>query len=127
MQPTTFEIVFPLTVLALLGTIVPVGIMIANRVIHPQHKQAPRSKGEPYECGLGQTLGNASERYSIKFFLVAMLFLVFDLEVVFLYPWAMQFRQGGWDLLWILIAFLVILEAGYFYLWHKGALNWNKD
>jgi len=126
MQPTTFEIVFPLTVLVLLGALVPVGIMIANRLIHPQRK-GPKSKGEAYECGLGQTLGSAGERYSIKFYLIAMLFLVFDLEVAFLYPWAMQFRKGGWDMFWILIAFLLILEAGYAYLWNKGALDWNKD
>jgi NADH-quinone oxidoreductase subunit A len=124
MQPTTFEIVFPLTVLAMLGIAVPAGIMIANQAINPQ-KKGTRSKGEPYECGLGQTAGNAGERYSIKFYLVAMLFLVFDLEVAFLYPWALSFLKGGWDLLWILLTFLVILEAGYMYLWNKGAFDWN--
>ena len=126
MEPTTFEIVFPLTVLALLGLLIPAGIMVANYWIHPMRK-GTHSKMEPYECGLGQTLGSAGERYSIKFYLVAMLFLVFDLEVAFLYPWALQFLKGGWDLFWILVAFLAILESGYFYLWHKGALDWNKD
>ncbi|HSQ43334.1 MAG TPA: NADH-quinone oxidoreductase subunit A [Fibrobacteraceae bacterium] len=124
MQPTTFEIVFPLTVLVFLGALVPVGIMVANALIHPQRK-GPHSKGEPYECGLGQTAGSATERYSIKYYLVAMLFLVFDLEVAFLYPWTLRFLKGGWTLLWILLAFLAILEAGYFYLWRKGALDWN--
>ncbi len=126
MQPTTFDIVFPLTVLGLLGAVIPAGIMIANRIIHPM-KKGTASKGEAYECGLGQTLGSAGERYSIKFYLVAMLFLVFDLEVAFLYPWALQFLKGGWELFWILVAFLVILEAGYMYLWNKGALDWSKE
>jgi len=126
MQTTTFDLVFPLTLLGLLGLLIPAGIMIANALIHPQQK-GTHSKDEPYECGLGQTIGSAGERYSIKFYLVAMLFLVFDLEVAFLYPWALHFLKGGWDLFWILLAFLAILEAGYFYLWHKGALDWNKE
>ena len=126
MQATTFEIVFPLTVLALLGTVAPLGMIIANTVLNPQRK-GTHSKGEAYECGLGSTTGTADERFSIKFYLVAMLFLVFDLEVAFLYPWALRFLKGGWDLLWILLAFLAILEAGYMYLWRKGALDWNRD
>ena len=100
--------------------------MVANALIHPQRK-GTQSKNEPYECGLGQTIGSAGERFSIKFYLVAMLFLVFDLEIAFLYPWALKFLKGGWDMFWILITFLAILEAGYVYLWNKGALDWNKE
>ena len=62
----------------------------------------------------------------MKYYMVAMLFLVFDLEVAFLYPWTVQFLGGGWDLLFVLLGFLVILEAGYIYLVKKGILNWTR-
>jgi NADH-quinone oxidoreductase subunit A len=58
--------------------------------------------------------------------MVAMLFLVFDLEVAFIYPWTIQFLAGGWELLFILLAFLLILESGYIYLLKKGVLDWNS-
>jgi NADH-quinone oxidoreductase subunit A len=83
------------------------------------------AKGESYECGLSTTVGTANERFSVKFYLVAMIFLAFDIEVAFLYPWAVRFLRGGWDLLWILVAFLVMLESVYLYLWNKGALDWD--
>lgn len=124
MQPTTFEIVFPLTVLVLLGIAIPAFMVGFNWFLHRQRKTY-QSKEEPYECGLSTTVGNAEERFSVKFYLVAMIFLAFDIEVAFLYPWAIQFLKGGWDLLWILIAFLAMLESVYLYLWHKGALTWD--
>ena len=70
--------------------------------------------------------GTSGERYPVKYYMVAMLFLVFDLEVAFLYPWTVQFLKGGWDLLFVLLGFLVILEAGYIYLVKKGILNWTR-
>jgi NADH-quinone oxidoreductase subunit A len=81
-------------------------------------------KGSAYECGLAHVSGTANERYPVKYYLVAMLFLVFDLEIVFLYPWAVQYSKGGWELFYILIAFLFILEGAYFYLYKKGVLSW---
>jgi len=62
----------------------------------------------------------------VKFYLVAMLFLAFDLEVAFLYPWAVRFLKGGWEMFWSLLSFLVLLEAAYIYLYRKGALDWRK-
>ena len=70
------------------------------------------------------TIGTADERFSVKFYLVAMIFLAFDIEVAFLDPWAIQFLKGGWEMFAILAAFLVMLEAVYLYLWNKGALDW---
>ena len=123
---TTFDVVFPLTVLFLLAVAVPFGMMFANWLLSPQTKKKSLVKGDAYECGLSHVLGTPDERFPVKFYLVAMLVLVFDLEVAFLYPWATQFLKGGWDMLVILLVFLVILEAGYLYLIKKGALDWNK-
>jgi len=124
MQPTTFDVVFPLTVLLLLGVAIPSFMVGANWFINKGRKTW-EAKGESYECGLSTTVGTANERFSVKFYLVAMIFLAFDIEVAFLYPWAVRFLQGGWDLLWILVAFLVMLESVYLYLWNKGALDWD--
>lgn len=123
MIPTAFDIVFPLTVLLLLGIGVPAAMVGANWFLFRQRKSFA-SKEEPYECGLSRTIGTADERFSVKFYLVAMIFLAFDIEVAFLYPWAIQFLKGGWEMFAILAAFLVMLEAVYLYLWNKGALDW---
>lgn len=125
----TIEIVLPLTILILIGIAIPVGMMAANHVLsrwsHRRGYQSP-GKSEPYESGLNSTLGGANERFSVKFYLIAMLFLAFDLEVAFLYPWAVQFTKGGWEMLWLLLPFLVLLEVGYLYLFKKGALDWDE-
>lgn len=128
--PTMFDKVFPLTVLILLGLAIPSFMLIANHVLsrwaHGTKNTSP-GKQEPVESGLNATLGLANERFSVKFYLVAMLFLAFDLEVAFLYPWAIQFsKTSGWSLFWLLLAFLVMLEVGYLYLYKKGALDWDK-
>lgn len=123
---TTFDVVFPLTVLFLLAVAVPLGMMFANWLLSPPTQKRNLAKGDAYECGLSHVIGTAAERFPVKFYLVAMLFLVFDLEVAFLYPWAVQFLNGGWELLGVLLVFLLILEAGYLYLMKKGALDWNK-
>jgi NADH-quinone oxidoreductase subunit A len=117
--------IFTLTLLVVLAVGIPVGMMSLSWMLN-RHKSNNPSKDEPYECGLTETVGTASERFSVKFYLIAMLFLVFDLEVAFLYPWAVHFLDGGWEMVWILVVFLVILEAGYLYLYRKGALDWDK-
>jgi NADH-quinone oxidoreductase subunit A len=123
---TTFDVIFPLSVLFLVAVAVPFGMMFANWLLAPQVHKDNQVKGDAYECGLAHVIGTPAERFPVKFYLVAMLFLVFDLEVAFLYPWAVQFLKGGWDMLGVLLVFLVILEAGYLYLIKKGALDWNK-
>jgi NADH-quinone oxidoreductase subunit A len=84
-------------------------------------------KVAPYESGM-PVLGTARERFSIKFYMVAMLFIVFDIETVFMIPWAVAFRQLG-DMAGLLIiemfVFIVILAVGYVYIWKRGALQWD--
>ena len=72
-------------------------------------------------------VGNARERQSVKFYLVAMIFLLFDIEVAFLYPWAMALRDLGWGGFVQLVLFMLLLLAGYVYVWRKGALDWGNE
>ena len=89
------------------------------------HKPTPE-KAAPYECGM-PPVGNARERQSVKFYLVAMIFLLFDIEVAFLYPWAMALRDLGWNGFAQVVLFMLLLAAGYAYVWRKGVLDWGSD
>src|ERR1700681_738758 len=94
-----------------------------------QHKPN-LAKMSPYECGV-QPIGDAQGRFSVKFYLVAMLFILFDVEAVFLYPWAVILRdlkaagQGRFGLAEMMI-YIAIVLVGFFYIWKKGALEWGK-
>jgi len=83
-------------------------------------------KSAPYECGM-PPVGDARERQSVKFYLVAMIFLLFDIEVAFLYPWAMALRDLGWAGFVQVLLFMGLLLAGYVYVWRKGALDWGTE
>jgi NADH-quinone oxidoreductase subunit A len=83
-------------------------------------------KAAPYECGM-PPVGDARERQSVKFYLVAMIFLLFDIEVAFLYPWAMALRDLRWAGYGQLILFMALLMAGYIYVWRKGVLDWGNE
>ena len=72
-------------------------------------------------------VGDARERQSVKFYLVAMIFLLFDIEVAFLYPWAMALRDLGWAGFVQVVLFMALLLAGYVYVWRKGALDWGSE
>jgi NADH-quinone oxidoreductase subunit A len=80
----------------------------------------------PYECGM-PPVGDARERQSVKFYLVAMIFLLFDIEVAFLYPWAMALRELGWGGYVQVLLFMFLLLGGYIYVWRKGVLDWGND
>src|SRR5918999_1680228 len=83
-------------------------------------------KAAPYECGM-PPVGDARERQSVKFYLVAMIFLLFDIEVAFLYPWAMALRDLGWAGFVQVVLFVMLLLSGYVYVWRKGALDWGNE
>jgi len=84
-----------------------------------------RVKDMPYECGIVPT-GSARGRFSVKFFLVAMLFILFDIEAVFLYPWAVVFRELKLFAFVEMFVFIVLILCGFFYIWKKGALDWSE-
>jgi NADH-quinone oxidoreductase subunit A len=88
------------------------------------NRRATPVKGIPYESGM-PPLGTARERFSVKFYLVAMLFIVFDLEAVFMIPWAQAFRSLGLFGLVEMGVFILVLAVGYAYLWKRGALEWE--
>lgn len=88
-------------------------------------KRPSREKLSPYECGI-PPVGNARERFSVSFYLVGMLFILFDVEAVFLYPWAVVYRGLKWLGFLEMFLYIVILLAGYIYIWKKGALDWSR-
>ena len=87
------------------------------------HKVKNRVKDMPYECGIAPT-GDARERFSVKFYLVAMLFILFDIEAIFLYPWAVVYKQLRMFAFVEMLAFVVLITAGFFFVWKKGVLDW---
>jgi NADH-quinone oxidoreductase subunit A len=80
----------------------------------------------PYESGIAPT-GDARQRFSVKFYLVAMLFILFDIEAIFLYPWVVVYREPGLSkaLFGEMLVFVVLILSGFFYIWKKGALDWS--
>ena len=113
---------FPLVVVFALAAIVVLALLFIAQKVGP--KSTNPAKMEPFESG-NPPKGDARIRFSVRFYLVAMLFLIFDLEVVFLYPWAIYFRQLGLFGLVQMAIFLTILTIGYVYVWKKGALEWD--
>ena len=113
---------FPLVIIFAVAAVVVLALLLVASKVGP--KSTNPAKAEPFESG-NPPRGDARIRFSIRFYLVAMLFLIFDLEVVFLYPWAIYFRQLGVYGLVQMGIFLVILAIGYAYVWKKGALEWD--
>ena len=113
---------FPLVIIFAVAAVVIVALLLVASKVGP--KSTNPAKDDPFESG-NPPRGDARIRFSIKFYLVAMLFLIFDLEVVFLYPWAIYFRQLGVFGLVQMGIFLTILAIGYAYVWKKGALEWD--
>jgi NADH-quinone oxidoreductase subunit A len=83
-------------------------------------------KLSPYESGM-KPVGNARERFSVKFYLVAMVFILFDIEAIFLYPWAVIFRELKLFAFFEMLIFIALVLCGFFYIWKKGVLNWSVD
>ncbi len=108
----------------LAGAILLIARLITRFAIKPREGEA---KYTVYESGVNP-LGDARLRFSIKFYLVAMIFIIFDIEVVFFYPWAVVFRDMVKEsplILWEMLVFVAILALGYAYVWRKGGLDWD--
>jgi NADH-quinone oxidoreductase subunit A len=89
------------------------------------YRRPTRAKLSPYECGM-IPVGDARERFSVKFYLVAMLFILFDVEAVFLYPWAVILRDLKMFGFWEMLVYILIVLVGFFYIWSKGVLDWGR-
>jgi len=104
---------------AIAGAIVTLSWLIG------QHKPN-RAKLSPYECGVAP-VGDARERFSVKFYLVAMLFILFDVEAIFLYPWAVILRELKMFGFWEMLVYVGIVLVGLFYVWKKGVIDWGRE
>ena len=98
------------------------GILLLTHLISP-YRPTP-AKQDPYESGM-IPLGTTRDRFSVKFYMVAILFIIFDIEVVFLVPWSVLFRQLGLFGFVEMLVFIAVLLVGYVYVWKKGALQWD--
>jgi NADH-quinone oxidoreductase subunit A len=96
--------------------------MVATHTLGPKRKS--KTKLEAFECGI-ESQGNARVPFNIKYFLVAILFVLFDVEVIFMYPWAVNFKELGIAGLVEMVVFIVLLMVGFFYIKKKGAFKWE--
>jgi NADH-quinone oxidoreductase subunit A len=111
----------PIAVSLVVAGLIPMLFLAAGAWLRPDHPTAV--KDEAFECG-NPSSGSAWGRFSVKFYLPAILFVVFDIEVVFLYPWAVLFRRLGWIGFVEGLVFIGVLALGLVYVWRKGALEW---
>jgi NADH:ubiquinone oxidoreductase subunit 3 (subunit A) len=111
----------PLLVVMGLAAVMGATILLLNKLLGP--KLRTRRKLEIYESGVPM-LDATHKRISIQFFVIAMIFILFDVEIAFIYPWALVFKQAGWPLFLEMLSFLVVLAVGYAYIWRKGAFDW---
>jgi len=112
-----------LAIAMLVAGVMAVAIVFVASVLGP--KRPTRIKLEPFECG-SEPVGSARQRFAVKFYVVALLFIVFDVEAVFLYPWAVNFKDLGWFGYGEMALFAATLVVALIYIWKKGALNWES-
>ena len=123
MNPSPLAPYIPLAATLALSGILAVAISGLASVLGPKRYSAVKS--DSFECG-SESLGNARGRFAVKFYVVALLFIVFDVESVFLYPWAVNFKALGWFGYGEMLVFALTLLVGLVYVWKKGALDWES-
>ena len=111
----------PILVLLALAAVVAGSIQILNVLLSPKLRTS--RKLSTYESGV-PLIDSSHKRISIQFFVIAMVFILFDVEIAFIFPWALVFRSAGWPLFVEMFAFLGVLAVGYAYIWKKGAFDW---
>jgi NADH-quinone oxidoreductase subunit A len=112
----------PIVIFAVIAAAFPVALLWLAKFIRPSFKRTPE-KVLPYECGITPE-SDARGRYTVRFYVIAILFVIFDVETVYLYPWAVQYQALGLFGLVEMLVFLGILIIGYIWLWKRGALDW---
>jgi NADH-quinone oxidoreductase subunit A len=121
MQPVLYGYL-PILVFMLIAGVIAVGL-VGGSLIAARQKPYPE-KVSAYECGF-EPFDDARRRFDVRFYLVAILFIIFDLEVAFLFPWAVSLKDIGWFGFLSMIGFLAVLTVGFIYEWCKGALDWE--
>ena len=122
MPTSPTEVYFPVMLQAFVAMALAAGLLTVSYLLGKRVRN--RVKDMPYESGIVPT-GDARQRFSVKFYLVAMLFIVFDIEAIFLYPWAVVYRELKMPGFVEMLIFVVLLLSGFFYIWKKGALDWS--
>lgn len=112
----------PALIFIFIGLLIGVLPVLASRILIPQHPDT--QKNSPYECGF-DPFEDARVPFDVRYYLVALLFIIFDLETAFLFPWAVVLRKIGWFGFFAMMLFLGILVIGFIYEWKKGALEWE--
>ena len=123
-MPTSYtDLYFPVLVQALVAMALAAGLLTASYALGKRVRN--KFKDMPYESGITPT-GDARHRFSVKFYLVAMLFILFDIEAIFLYPWVVVYRELKMFAFVEMLVFVIMTLSGFFYIWKKGALDWAE-
>jgi len=124
-MPTSYpQVYFPILVQIFIAAAVAGGMLAGSYFVGTKVRNPV--KDMPYECGIVPT-GSARERFSVKFYLVAMVFILFDIEAIFLYPWAVVYRELKLFAFTEMLIFIALVLCGFVYIWKKGALDWSPD
>lgn len=124
-MPETYpEIYFPVLVQVAIAALLAAGLVVTSSFLGKRVRSP--LKDTPYESGMAP-VGSARERFSVKFYLVGMIFILFDIEAVFLYPWAVVYRQLKLFAFFEMFVFVALVLIGFFYVWKKGALDWSTE
>jgi NADH-quinone oxidoreductase subunit A len=122
-MPSSYtQVYFPILVQIAIAVAVAGGMLGASWLLGKKVRNPV--KESPYECGIVPT-GSARERFSVKFYLVAMVFILFDIEAIFLYPWVVVYRELRLFAFFEMLVFVALVLCGFFYIWKKGALDWS--
>jgi NADH-quinone oxidoreductase subunit A len=113
---------FPILMFTLVGLGVGLGPLIIGKLVSPHRPDA--EKNSPYECGF-EAFEDARMKFDVRYYLVAILFILFDLEIAFLFPWAIVIQEIGQAGFWAMMVFLFVLVVGFIFEWMKGALEWD--
>jgi NADH-quinone oxidoreductase subunit A len=118
------ELYFPVLLQVVIAIALAAGLVGGGLLLGKRFRN--EAKDTPYESGM-RPVGSARERFSVKFYLVAMVFILFDIEAIFLYPWAVVYRELKLFAFVEMLLFIVLVLAGFFYIWKKGVLDWSQE
>jgi NADH-quinone oxidoreductase subunit A len=119
---TNLEQYLPVLLFILIGTFMGFAPLLAGKLLGPSRPDS--QKNSPYECGF-EAFEDARMQFDVRYYLVAILFILFDLEVAFFFPWALVFRDMAQVVFWPMMVFITVLLVAFLYEWKKGALDWE--